>query len=93
MAEGAMHKVRDAGAGAAERASAVAHRATELEPRTNPMWLILPLALLALLGLWLFNRARTNERRIEQPGVERSYQQTPDDNAPYRPGGEPAPKR
>lgn len=81
-----MHRVREVGAGVTERVSDVAHRAAgEIEPRTNPMWLILPLALLALLGLWLFNRARTHERRLDQPAMERSYEQTPNNTEPYRP--------
>ncbi|MFT3926269.1 MAG: DUF937 domain-containing protein [Myxococcales bacterium] len=84
--EGAGQRVREAGAGYAERVSDVSARLPELEPRTNPMWLILPLALLALLGLWLFNRARSHERRLEPvPAEQRSYQQTPDNSAPYRP--------
>ncbi len=89
-AESAPHRVREAGTYVTERVPVQAQR--ELQPRTNPMWLILPLALLALLGLWLFNRARSNEqRRMEQTPAEPSYQEAPGGNAPAGGPGEPAP--
>jgi hypothetical protein len=51
----------------------------EIEPRPNPLWLILPLAALAVLGLWLFNRARSSEHRHERVPIEqRSYRGAPE---------------